>query len=119
MQPEDFKEILLMLISEGYKPNNDMYPANTYIWDDNGVKGFFHFRIEQNLPALKNFVIKKEFRNIDNARMLIKKYTEVIGNLGFRVSFIQVKKEYLKKLIKYYFKILPYKHEEYGYLVEV
>ena len=63
LEAKDLKEIEEMIIQEGIKlEKEEMFPANTFVWDDGDIKGFFHITFTQGFPFLKNLVIKKTRR---------------------------------------------------------
>jgi N-acetylglutamate synthase-like GNAT family acetyltransferase len=122
MKAEDIPELTEMLKQEGTKlEKEEMMPVNTYVWDEDGIKGFFHFRFEQNIPSLRHLVIKKEFRNIKNAAMIIDEWKKVIKGLGFNHSIVLTNKPYLQKLVEFKLKGKPYSSKDYvtAYCVEV
>jgi len=123
MKVPDIQDMKNSLLGEGTILEIDkMYPENTYIWKiDDIFAGFFHFRIEQNVPSLRHFYISKDFRNINNARGLLNEYKKIVHGMGFNVSFISVNKPYLEKLVEYKFKKGPYARQGNvtAYLVEV
>lgn len=123
MMPGDFRDLAWMLVHEDEGEGAlNLTPANTFIVEDEkGIIGFFMMIIEQGLPSLRYFVVKKNRRSMKTSRAMIKKYQEFVRNRGFKASFIVVKKKYLKRVVEYYFKRKPYatKDNMYFYLVEV
>jgi hypothetical protein len=117
---EDLEELNNNMIIEGYNMElNNMLPCNTYVMrNEEKIMGFFHFIFEQNIPSLRHFFIKPEFRNLKNALCLINYYINLIKE--FKYTIIIVNKKYLKKLIEYKFKKKPYAEdrEYFSYLVE-
>jgi hypothetical protein len=120
LEAKDLKELEEMILQEGTKlEREEMMPINTYVWDEDGIKGFFHFRFEQNLPSLRHLVIKKEFRNIKNAAMIIQEVKKVVKYMGFNNFLITTEKDYLRKLVEYKLKTKPYCENPYGFCVGV
>ncbi len=98
----------------------------TYVWEDDGtVKGFYTIRNQHGYPSIIHFFIRKEHRNPDTARMLIKDFKNRIRQRGYNRAFLHSCKRNLDKLIQYYFKVKPYAVKHEGgkttnyYLVEV
>jgi hypothetical protein len=122
LEAKDLKELEDMITLEGTKlEKEEMIPVNTYVWDEDGIRGFFHFRFEQNIPSLRHLIIKKEFRNIKNAAMIIDEWKKVIKGLGFNYSIVLTNKPYLQKLVEFKLKGKPYSTKDYvtAYCVEV
>jgi hypothetical protein len=120
LEAKDLKELEELILLEGVKlEKEEMMPINTYIWDEDGIKGFFFFKFEQNIPSVRHLLIKKEFRNIKNAAMIIQELKKVVKSLGFKYFLATTNKEYLSKLIEYKMKKKPYSKNPYGFLLEV
>lgn len=122
MTIEEFPEASQMLAAEGENyAYSYLSPSNTFVFDDNGMKGFFTIRVENNTPSIRHFLVKKEFRNIKNSFNLMRICKQFMKDIGFKKIFIVVKKKRLMKLIEYFFRVSPYdkKHGFYFYLVEV
>jgi hypothetical protein len=119
LEAKDLIELEEMIGIEGTKlEKEEMFPTNTYIWDEDGIRGFFYFKFEQNLPSLRHLVIKKEFRNIKNAAMIIDEIKKVVRNMGFKYFLGTTDKEYLRKLVEYKLKVKPYSTNPYGFIME-
>jgi N-acetylglutamate synthase-like GNAT family acetyltransferase len=120
LEAKDLKKLEDMIEQEGTQlEKEEMMPVNTYVWDEGEIKGFFHFRFEQNLPSLRHLVIKKEYRNIKNAAMIIEEVKKTVTQMGFTHFLITTKKDYLRKLVEYKLKTKPYCENPYAYCVEV
>jgi len=110
MTDKDIPEVMNMLKQEGeYTGCSMVNIANTFICeDDEGIIGLFVMKIEQNLPSLRFFIVKRERRSVKVSRSLIKAYRNFVRNMGFTHSLITVKKDYLKNVVEYYFRKKPY-----------
>jgi hypothetical protein len=116
----DMSVVIKLLEAEGEKVSAKLSPANTFVFTDGKqVYGFFSLSFEE-IPVLRHFVIKKEFRSIKRAREAIKLFRSFMRNIN-PVCWIVVKKTYLKKMVQYYFKKEPYTVKEgcTWFLVEV
>jgi len=123
MTIKDIPEVMDMLKQEGeYTGCSMVNIANTFICeDDDGLVGLFMMKIEQNLPSLRYFIVKRERRSMKVSRSLIVAYKIFCKKMGFTHSYITVKKDYLKRVVEYYFRKKPYAQKEgmWFYLVEV
>jgi hypothetical protein len=106
MRMEEKSEIKKLLEGEG-EYVNEKYIANTFILEDDGMKGFFTLKFETP-PSLRYFYVKKNYRNAKHSRFLIKAVKQIIEDFGFNKFVIVVEKTYLKKIVEHYFKIKPY-----------
>jgi len=105
MTTDEFSEIVNMLISEGDNRLTYLTPKHTFVFDGNGkIIGFFTLRINNNIPTLWHFVVKKENRNFNTTMMIIKTLKAFIKNLGFPTFTVAVKKKSLKRFAQYFAK---------------
>jgi hypothetical protein len=81
----------------------------TYLLKDgNEIIGFFTVGILRSFPVLRHFIIDKKHRSPSNARKLGRAFCALCKVKGFTHVFVNAKKDYLKKVIEYYFKKKPY-----------
>jgi hypothetical protein len=91
---------------------------NINLWDEGKMIGFCTYRIEHGLPSMHHFIIDKKKRNMPMARRLMKLFKAIVKEQGFYKAIIQApcKKEYLNKIISYYFRAKPYtEHKDDNY----
>ena len=124
MTTDDFDELVEILLLEGISTMTYITPKNTFVFQsENGdILGFFSIRIENSMPTLWHFVVKKEMRTMEITRMLIKSLKLFVRNMGFPMFIVAVKKDRLKRFVKYFAKNRKQYAETEGvsfYLVEV
>ncbi len=99
------------LLDEGVLPEDiklDLYP--TYVFDE----GFFTMRIDNGLPAIVHFCVFKEKRSAQSARALAKHFKDTVRGWGFQQAYLHSKKDYIDRMIQYYFKTKPFAEKD-GY----
>ena len=119
-QKKDYSDIANMMRIENNKIDG-INSNNTIVMEDNGIIGFFTWVIEHNLPVLKYFCFKRDKRNLNKIRLMLKVCKTIIKNLGYSKMIININQQYLCKLAEYYFKAKLYNRNEtnYFYIVEV
>jgi hypothetical protein len=122
LEPKDYPELERMLKEEDAENEFEQFKnSQAYTWEEEEIKGFFGFELFLKTPALRGFCVKKKFRNLNNAKYLIKGYFKTVKELGYKKTIINSRKEYINKLIEYVFRIKPLfvKDGLYFYLKEV
>jgi len=110
----DRHELSDMLIAEGIPPLEHSFAKGiTHVLvEDDTIKGFFTFdgKVHSGHPYLRHFCTKKKYRTPKLARTLTSAMVEAVRALGAKKFIINcpLEKNYLKKIIKYYFKTKPY-----------
>lgn len=119
------KDILVrMLKDEGLKEEDIKFQKHkTYIYEDGKVKGFFTFRYEHDMPHLIHFCLDKKCRDFSTAVALTREFVRQIKRENYKEAIVHAphNKAYLNTLIRYFFRVKPYKvDDDYSfYLVEV
>lgn|SRR5574343_85153 len=113
-----------MLAAEDIPCSETSFMDNpTFICEnDNGkIIGFFTIGEEHGFPSIRHFCVSREYRSAVNARILAKEMVEVLKKIKPMKILAHAKKEYLQKIIEYYFKAKPYAvADDYNYyLIEV
>ena len=104
----DREALSLILLSEGVQPPDMKFEEYaTWILEDDGLIGFFTLRREKGLPNVVHFAVSKERRSMSNARKLVKALVIKARHYG-KTMILHSKKDYLDKIIRYYFKTKPY-----------
>ena len=107
----DKPELTALLSAEGVD-NSEMgfERAETWVYDENGIKGFFSLRKEFKRPYLIHFCVDRRFRTHLVARRLIGFLKNLLRMRGDSEAIINAPadKERLNLLISAYFKARPY-----------
>lgn len=111
---------LRCLESEGYPADTLDMAWVRFFYEENG---FFGLRMRRGgLPELCHFYIKPEHRGAKAARDLAMRFKGTIKAMGYgKASIGPVDRDYLKKLVEYYFTVED-RHDVDGhmfYIVEV
>ena len=109
---KDHDEIENMLIKEGIPDKEQCFALDgfdTYILEDNNeIKGFFTIKHEKEGVSLQHLCIARQFRNVRNARELMRGVKETVKNMGHNHFIIHPEEDYLDKMAMYYLKKKPY-----------
>ena len=109
-KPED--NLGRLLIDEGHKDEYGYKMYETFVMENGSIAGFFTIKYEQELPSLQHFILDKKYRNIENARNLIKGFKGVCRLKGYKNAIISVPEGYLTSLVVYYFRKEPYANKD-------
>ena len=110
----DRHELAEMLLAEEIPPLEHQFAKNiTHVLiEDDVIKGFFTLgvKVQSGYPYLMHFCTKKKYRTPKLARTLTSALVEAVRALGAKKFIINcpVEKNYLQRIIKYYFKKKPY-----------
>ena len=74
-----------------------------YLEDGKVVKGFFLVNFKKNLPHLQHCYLSKASRNINNLRLMVNVFKDMIKELGYQAAFLHARSERQMKLIRYFF----------------
>jgi len=109
-----------ILDAEGITEGHEYENSPTWILEDDLTIGFFTIVLD-TFPKLQHFCIKGDLRTMVRARIMIKAVKQVLRDWGVGQFLINSPKEYLNKMIEYYFKTKPiFKNEKSKtYLLEV
>lgn len=121
---DDYKDLAEMLSVEGIKENEMAFKdCATWVVDENGVKGFFSMRMEENLPYLVHLCVKRQDRSPTILWRMARYFRNVIRSLGYKKALINTPKgeNNLSRLVSRYFHVRPYAADSVVqfYLVEV
>lgn len=104
---EDDSEILEnMLAIEGVDPFEMGFDSNeTWVYDDEGIKGFYTWEVEHDIfPHLKHLCVKRDSRQGQISRALIKDFRQRMKDKGYKFAFIHARTEQMAKVFEWYFK---------------
>lgn len=123
-EDKDMAELISMLKAEGLKDDEmDLNKTATFVVDEDGVKGFFSIRMEQNMPYLVHLCVKRESRTPAMLWKLSRYFKNVVRSFGYQKAIINTPKgdNYLSRLVSRYFHVRPYAADNavQFYLVEV
>lgn len=123
-QIEDSRSLCDMLMAEGLTQNQMAFMEHeTWAYEDEGVKGFYTFRIEHDIfPHLQHFCVDRNNRGGNVARALIRHFKDRVK--AFRTAIINSpnSNEFVDRVIRRYFGVTaPYATdtEHKFYLVQV
>jgi maleate cis-trans isomerase len=110
----DRHELANMLMEEEIPPleHNFSKGLTHVLVEDDVIKGFFTIsgKVQSGYPYLMHFCTKKKHRTPKLARTLTSALVEAVKALGANKFIINcpLEKNYLKRVIRYYFKTKPY-----------
>ena len=104
---EDSRSLCDMLMAEGLKKDQmDFLDNETWVYEDEGIKGFYTFKIEYDIfPHLQHFCIRGDCRGGSVARALIRHFKDRIRVFRKAIINSPVSNEFVDKVIRRYFKI--------------
>lgn len=122
---DDGKHLGGMLLEEGLMPERMCFVKyKTFVYDDGEVKGFYTYKIAHDIfPHMIHFCVGREHRTLTVARALIRDFRQRMRADCFPKAIIHnsLHKDYLDKIIRWYFKTEPYSENKTHryFLVEV
>lgn len=107
---DDTQTLHNMLSVEGIEDSEMGFDkADTFVYDDNGVKGFYTYKIEHyGFPHLVHFCVERKSRGGSIARALISDFKKRMKGQGYVKSIVHAKSESIEKLLTKYTRTEPY-----------
>lgn len=116
--PEETPELTAMLDSETGSVENCIESGDTYVIDAGEILGFFTITEKFGFPLLQHFCAAPNHRTPTLARALVQSFRRVVsGYYGSKKALVHAPKgrDYIKKMVEYYFKAKPYGESEANY----